>query len=240
MKEKFYKDTVEIRKLKASPRFRHICSIIERKEPEGFSGVELRLSMAIHRALALPHQHALLTKVERQRMADRILASANELANLLDWVSADSGRGRDWPLAFQSQLDYFALESACRYQEMLEQANSPLAEILNNEETEGFHIARYAIYQMLYGSLPELLDTIIGAAEWWRESGEQALAKPNHKNAPRLYFIRSLTKSCMEIFGRPARELVLEIASVYFDCGDLSVADLSNLAPVRSKPKKSG
>lgn len=81
--------------------------------------------------------------------------------------------------------------------------------------------------------LADTLETVEEGADWW-ESEEQYLAKPNHPNAERLYFIRRATEIFYVEFGQPMRELTLELTSVYFDCADLSEADLSRLAAVRN------
>jgi hypothetical protein len=60
------------------------------------------------------------------------------------------------------------------------------------------------------------------------------VTKPDHPNAKRLYFIRSLTRSFVEAYGRPMRKETLALTSIFFDCEGLDEAAMSRLAPVRT------
>lgn len=235
-----YRDSRPVRQLKESPRFHRIKELVERKSGKDFGAVELSLYMALHRALEGPPAHERLTKAERVRIADRIIAAATKLTAELDALSLFENDSASWPFEFQSELDWLALSSTLDYQESLVDHGSPLGDFLSDDEAEGFHVARYSVYHLLTYGMKDVMSTLANAAERWRDTGTQALAKPNHKNARRLIFLRFLTRSFVRIFGGPARELTLELASVYFDCSDLTEADLSNLAPVARRGKSKG
>lgn len=227
-----------IDKLKASPQYPRILEALNalpgRRDVNG-----AWLGMALHRALAGPRPHEKFTKAERIKTADRISSLATELSQLLYRVHGDKEIHRDWPFEFQALIDRMALSAAIDFQESVGSPDeSELAAALADEEGEAFHATRYGIYHTLMDCMPETLETLADAAQFWKESGSQPLAKPNHKNAARLYFIRALTAHFVRSFGKPSRELTLNITSVYFDCSDIDEAALSNLAPVTAEQKR--
>lgn len=177
---------------------------------------------AIRGALGPDHSEK-LTKKERLRLASSVRRSATELRESLEVVLAGGV-----PYQFQANLDGLALDATNSFAETFEEHKR--GEL---EEADHFNTSRFAIYHLLMDGLPELLETIVESADWWGAQ-EQYLAKPNHPNAERLYFIRRATETFYLYFGQPMRELTLELTSVYFDCSDLSEADLSRLAPVRN------
>lgn len=190
-------------------------------------------------ALAGPRVHERFTRAERAKVAEKISSLARQLAQLLHQVHGDNEVHRDWPYEFQAYLDRMALGAALDFQEMAgSPGESELAAALADEDGEAFHAARFGIYHTLMECMPEVLEMLSDAAQFWKESGSQPLAKPHHKNAARLYFIRSMTSAFFGKFGRPMRALTLDLASVYFDCDDLDEAALSNLAPVTSQMRK--
>lgn len=164
-----------------------------------------------------------LTRAERSNMAQGIRHHSGALAGLLEEVLWE----KNLPYQFQAMLDGMALDAAVHYEQTIEEE---LRREL--EKNDVFHFARFAIYDFLLSGLPDLLETIESAAEWWSEE-EQFLAKPNHPNAERLYMIRRVTEAFFVAYGKPMRELTLELTSVFFDCSDISEADLSRLAPVQ-------
>lgn len=223
---------INIRKLKASnvyPLIRDALAAI----PGWNDADDLSLSMAISRGLAGPRPHEMFTKAERIKTADKIASLAKELAGLLYRVHGDAELRRDWPFEFQALIDRMALLAAIDFRESVGSPDeSELGEALADDEGEAFHATRYGIYHTLMDCMPETLEMLSEAAEYWKEAGSQPLAKPNHKNAARLYFIRVLTEHFVRSFGKPMRELTLNLTSVYFDCSDIDEAALSNLAPV--------
>lgn len=226
-------------KLKASPEYPKILAALQAL-PEWDDAESLWLGTVLHRALSGPLPHERLTKTERTKIADRITALSMELAQLLYRVHGDKELGRDWPGELQAQVDYMALRAAVDYKESVgAPEESELGEALSDVHGTGFHIARYAIYHTLIDCMPEALETIAQGSQMWKEfASDPPLAKPNHKNADRLYFIRRMTSHFVRSYGRPLREVTLGLASIYFDCDDLEVAALSNLAPVNPKHKK--
>lgn len=81
-----------------------------------------------------------------------------------------------------------------------------------------------------------ILSNLGDSAKNWARA-PQYLAKPNHPNARRLFFIRTLTGDFLARYRRPMRKETLSIASLFFDCSDLDEATLSRLAPVNG-PKR--
>lgn len=225
-----------IDRLNSSPSYPRICQMLHALPKWNADTHPFSLEMAIHRGLAGPRAHERLTKSERLKTAEKISSTAQELASLLRRIHGDQEIYRDWPPEFQGLLDGLALEAALDFQERVGKGND-LADALADESCETFHATRFGIYHLLMEGMPEVLETLSDGAKWWGESGRTPLAKPNHKNAMRLYFLRTLTSAFVGMFGRPLRELTLEITSIYFDCSDLVEADLSNLAPVRRRRK---
>jgi hypothetical protein len=198
----------------------------------------LGLRTLIPRALQGPLPHEKLTKARRLKIGDRIIVLAKELAALLYEIHGDNEHFREWPSEFQAHIDGIALEATLDFRDLAGVAKeSEIARALEDDNGAAFHSTRFGIYHALMDCLPEVLETIADAAKWWKEDGAQPLAKPNHKNAKRLYFIRALTAYFFRIYDRPQRELTLRLTSVYFDCGDLEEAALSNLAPITKRMK---
>ena len=223
-----------IERLKASPEYPQIRVVLE-SFPEWEDSGERVLEMTLSYALAGPRVHERFTKTERVKTAEKISALATELAQLLYRVHGNNELGRDWPFELQGAMDYMALSAALDFRES---AGGELAETLADDDGDAFHATRYGIYHVLMECMPETLESLADAAQYWKEAGSQPLAKPNHKNAARLYFIRAVTGHFVRMYGRPLRELTLSLTSVYFDCGDLDTAALSNLAPVTEKMKR--
>jgi len=216
-----------IEKLVAAPNYNRILELADkgvlRKAANSSKDKETVVWNAAARGAWGPSPSEKMTRQERTKLSRAVAKSSGELRAALEEAFAEGV-----PYQFQSMLDAFALSSTCAYaQGFPEDKRDEL------EENDTLHYARFAIYDLLMHGLPELLETLKSAAEQWAEE-EQYLAKPNHPNAARLYFIRRATEIfCIE-FGQPMRELTLELTSVYFDCSDLTEADLSRLAPVRN------
>ena len=195
---------------------------------------ESMLKHVLLTALAGPLPHEKFTKSERIKTADKISSLAKDLSALLYLVHGEKEIYRDWPYEFQALNDRMALQCALDYQDSAgPKEESEVAQILATED--GFHVARYSVYHSLMDCLPEMLNNLADAAEMWKEHGDQPLAKPNHKNADRLYFMRKLTGYFVGTYGKPLRKPTLDITSIYFDCSDLDEAALSNLAPVTQR-----
>lgn len=224
-------------KLKASAEYPKIRSALAAL-PDWNEVNDTFFGMTLHRALIGPRPHEKFTKSDRVKTADKISSLAKELAHLLYRVHGDRELGRDWPFEFQGLIDHMALSAAVDFKES---AGSPdeseLAAALADDEGEAFHATRYGIYHTLTDCMPETLEMLSEAAQYWKEAGSQPLAKPNHKNAARLYFIRVLTEHFVRSYGKPMRELTLNLTSVYYDCSDIDEAALSNLAPVTERLK---
>lgn len=215
-----------LKKLFASPSYQRIMELASKgvfRRPTRSDTAETAVWHAALRGALGPSHSERLTKQERLRLANSLRRSATELRETLKIVLAGGV-----PFQFQANLDGLALDATNSFAETFEEQKR--GEL---EEGDHFNTSRFAIYHLLMDGLPELLETIVESAEWWG-SQEQYLAKPNHPNAERLYFIRRATETFYLYFGQPMRELTLELTSVYFDCSDLSEADLSRLAPVRS------
>ena len=223
--------------LRAHPNYHRIEEII-RSHPK-FDSIwsPYFLTFAINRGLKGPRPHERITKTERIKVADRIAKLTSELSTLFYKIHGSTEQERDWPFEFQARIDGFSLDAAIDFREWLGDDND-LAKSLEEDDGAAFHAMRSGIEHMLMQGMPELMDTLSQSAIWWKENGDSPLAMPNHKNANRLYFIRTMTQACMRNFNTPMRALVLEITSVYFDTSDLSEADLSNLAPVRNRTKR--
>jgi hypothetical protein len=69
------------------------------------------------------------------------------------------------------------------------------------------------------------------AATAWGSIFEPVVAKPNNKNAERLYFIRELTRGFRLEFSAPLRASVFTIAAQFFDMTGISQNDITKLAP---------
>jgi hypothetical protein len=86
------------------------------------------------------------------------------------------------------------------------------------------------------GQIPFHLDGLLEALEKdaiaWRES--VVVERPSKTTASRTYFIRYISKFFQKHYGTPLREATLALASVFFDCENLSVADIASIAPARN------
>ena len=229
--------TPAIEKLRGSVEYPRIASAIAAL-PGRPDVNDIGLAMALSRALGGPLPHERFTRIERVKTAERIAVLAAELSQLLYRLHGDKESQRDWPFEFQAMIDRMALLAAVDFRESVGVANeSELAAALADDDGEAFHAVRSGINHALIDCMPEILAMLADAAQWWEEDGKQTLAKPNHKNAARLYFIRELTKHFVSYYGKPLRDLTLTLTSVYFDCSDLDVAALSHLAPVSEQMK---
>lgn len=214
-------------KLLKSPNYPRMLSIVESVKPLAPRRVKDSESVLWHAALrgALgPSNSEKMTRQERTRLAATIRRAAAELRESLGQVLIDD----QMPYQFQSGLDGMALDAINSFAEKFGEPQRK-----QMEEDDTLHHGRFAIYHLLMQGIPNVLEVIEESAAWW-DSEEQYLAKPNHPNAARLYFIRRATEIFYVEFGKPMRELTLELTSVFFDCSDLSEADLSKLAPVRN------
>lgn len=75
----------------------------------------------------------------------------------------------------------------------------------------------------------ELYSLACGVSEW--ADSAPAVARPNAPDAPRLYFIRDMTRWARYRFGTPLRGPVLNLTSVFFDIDQLTESTIAQLAP---------
>lgn len=68
-----------------------------------------------------------------------------------------------------------------------------------------------------------------GVSEWAESA--PAVARPNAPDAPRLYFIRNMTRWARYRFGTPLRGPVLNLTSVFFEVDQLTESTIAQLAP---------
>lgn len=175
---------------------------------------------AVQFAMHPPDVAETMTHGERKKLAAKIVSHCHGLKEALSPFQ-DSKSGMRWP--FQPMLDRLALETSISYQERLAEEDIGLDDDTANR-------TRFAIYHLLMDRLDDVFETLIESANWF-ESTETLVKKPNDENAPRLRFIRALNKKFCVEFRSPCRAAVLELASAYFDCGDLDEAAISKLAP---------
>lgn len=101
-------------------------------------------------------------------------------------------------------------------------------------------VAKFFVGDAIWVDLQyHLLEGLCGSLDKWADS-DAIVTKPDHPNAKRLYFLRSLTSSFVEAYGRPMRKETLALASVFFDCEGLDEAAISRLAPVRTRANTGG
>lgn len=209
----------EIKALFASPQYPEILRLLEGK-PLGPSFRNGTLEdVVVEAALFVrfpPTYSERLTQGERKKIANRIIKAARELGDaMMPLMGKDN--------IFQPDFDALALDIAVEEAEDLKEAG-----IVLDEDT--FNRCRMAAYRLMMDGIPELLASISGSAEHYAER-KSILKQPNDANADRLYFIRKVTKFFGLAFNSPMRAATLALTSVYFDCGGLTEASLSVIAP---------
>lgn len=217
-----------VKKLRASGRLPHIAQLCASrwKAPAiGPKSIEEFLeSVAVIGTRELTFAEK-LTKQQRIGLAERIGAAAEQLSQDLQPLLPGGISAAAWQ--FQSELDLLSLHLTNEY---IDQRHGGTVDGEIDAETWR-HCVRFGIYHVMLDCLPRVLDCIADTARWWAD-GETTLPRPNHRNARRLFFIRSVTRSFLHQFHAPMRAATFELASVYFDTADLQEADLSRLAPV--------
>jgi hypothetical protein len=79
--------------------------------------------------------------------------------------------------------------------------------------------------------LPELLEAVaLDAAKW---ASEATVQRPNKPTAARTFFIRHITQFFHQSHGEPLRSPTLAITELFFDCENMTPADIARIAPVR-------
>lgn len=213
--------------LKAHPIFSRLCSALKAKNPE--CDPEHLLLWYVPVANDPPIEE-MMTRSERLAIASRIEKHANGLRESLAELMQENGA---YCFPIQPILSRHsvlaAANDAMRWKDSPEYQDNELAMAI-------LHRTRFAIYDAIGGHLPLLLHTLVDAANHLAEM-ESKLHRPANINARRLYFLRYMTNILHREIGKPCRNIVLELASMYFDCSDLDEAAISKLAPVPAEPK---
>ena len=87
----------------------------------------------------------------------------------------------------------------------------------------------------LQRTLKHLSALSIAAKAWG--NAPQILGKPGDSNASRLFFLRQVTDHFSMVYKTPLRKQTFAITSALFNCDDITVEDLSRLAPVSKRFK---
>lgn len=187
--------------------------------------IDLWIFQAVIQCLDDPDLAETMTGGERRKIASDIRYHCEQLSRVLKPFKYRNGRpGLGWP--FQPIFDLLALDVSVEQIKDLDRDPSELEDIQNWR--------RYGIYGLLMDNMDDVLAAIVEGGEWFAES-QTLIKKPNDPNAKRLYFLRMLTRKLCDEFGSPCRAASLALTSVYFDCGDLSEASISKLAPVEKR-----
>lgn len=215
-------------KLLESKAFKDVLSSISTRPRIDWAdhlNIELWLAQSVKAALAEPEITERMTGAQRRAAAKRISKAVSNLWEALQPFARADGY---FAYPFQPYLDYTALEIASADAERWEDGHS------EDEVWEITHRTRYAIYLAMNAHLRDVLGAF-GAGAQHLEEIDTVLKKPNDPNAKRLYFLRVMTRSFTQVFGRdrPHREATLRLAEIYFDCSDLDEAAVSTLAPVK-------
>lgn len=218
-----------IAKMLGSSEFKSILSTITAPPRPGWIGkhlnIELWLAQSVKAALAEPEVFERMTGAERKAAAKRIVKAVGDLSSALAPFVDEDG----WfTFPFQPHLDFYALEIASVDEERWRDQYG------EDESAEISHRTRYAVYHAMNPQLGTFLGAFVAGAEHLADV-DTILKKPNSPNARRLYFLRRMTQSFTQVFGRerPHREATLRLACMFFDCEDLDEAAVSTLAPVR-------
>jgi hypothetical protein len=179
-----------------------------------------------------------MTNAERKLSAEKIISQSNDLANLLESLipsSQETGIAKMYFLrgAYNYSADFVESE----FEEIFSMisswhdSNQEISASFERSDKEFMmDVCKSLLASVIFQS-PKLLRQYSSIAEEFRNY-PQYIAKPNHPNARRLYFIRTLTEFFFSCYGRPMRKETLTITSVFFECDDIVEADLSRLAPV--------
>lgn len=89
--------------------------------------------------------------------------------------------------------------------------------------------ARVAAEFLVSDHLPMLLNAIAKDAANW--ANEAIVLRPNKPTAGRTYFIRMLTEFFVVSYGVPLRTSTLVLTSVFFDCQNMTTAEIASVAP---------
>lgn len=188
-----------------------------------------------------------MTKAEREKISSSIEELAKKLAEQIESLVPLGGNPKWAEYFFNSKMADCAkdhvtkgIESSAKYllQEIPERFESerksgmPLSDLeIENLRPAMQSVSEWLVLQAIWGDLPFTLKYLAQTAH---EFGEfpQFIKMPNHPNAKRLYFIRTLTGYFLQHYGRPLRKECLMLTSVYFECDDIEESDLSRLAPV--------
>jgi len=210
--------------LEAHPGFAKLC---EQLRPKLRGGDPAWLLLWFVPVALDPPLEELMTRSERTAIAQRVTRHAAGLRECLQELMQANG---SYCFPFQPVLSQHAVLTA---------ANDYLRWKHNAEETDVAAIVyrtRFAIYRAVSDDLADLLWALEDAAQLFADSNSK-VHRPKNENARRLYFLRYMTNILNRETGRPCRNIVLELASMYFDCGDLDEAALSKLAPVKPESK---
>lgn len=215
-------------KLKAHPSFHRLCDAVRAKNPR----IDAESLLLWYVPIANdPPIEEMLSRSERVAVANRIAKHAEGLREALEELRQENG---SYCYPIQPLLSCHSVLSAAndvmRWKDGdAYQDNKLVAEIL--------HRTRFAIYDAISEHLPLLFHTLVDAADHLADM-DSKLHRPANVNARRLYFIRYMTTILHRETGKPCRNIVLELASHYFDCSDLDEASISKLAPISGESKR--
>jgi hypothetical protein len=180
-----------------------------------------RLQGMISVGLEFRHEDR-LTKKQKRSSGLKASKGCNTLAAIFDQMYDTQSQQLPW--AFEYEFATIARELTASHRATLATIKAEGAIDLSTDVASLQEEAiRYAIREM-----PALLRRMALVAESFSKDAAY-IARPNEKNAPRLYFIRVLSNDFSQTFGQPLHDAVLAIASVFFDCDTLTTADVAAL-----------
>jgi hypothetical protein len=184
--------------------------------------------------------HDAIKRSDKAKIAKEARKHASALVECLNKLTVQDGFAMNSIVASFTELSISRrLPSEMRsFHEIWNEGDSPNfvpADTLRRAAPAIHRIAANILSDALfYQAAYHLQGGLCGSLDKWAER-EPTVTKPEHENAERLYFIRSLTNDFMEGYGRPMRKETLALASVFFDCDGLDEAAISRLAPVRKR-----
>lgn len=184
-----------------------------------------QLFAAVHRALDFQGSAA-MGSAERKRRAAKIARAIQTLNSELAEAQLSTANASAFVRSISTRE---AIEEAGFVGSM------HLGTIGHGIDAPSFEIGAGVATELLASlHLPELLNAIAKDAEEWAD--QAVVLRPNKPTASRTYFIRVLTEFFVISYGEPLRATTLSVASVFFDCQNMTTAEIASVAPAPDDP----
>lgn len=171
-----------------------------------------------------------LTKKQRRKLASEL---ATEVANFRilfnPWLKQAGS-----PSEIRRELLKVASELTDDFWKVESNLDGPAADNGNDLD---LYLSHHRAIESVLLRLPEVIDKI-GAQAIAIIAAPPVITRPNEQGAARKFFLMSTTDAFVILTGKPLRTLVLEMASVFYDCTALTAAEVGQLAPLSKRTKR--